>query len=184
MTSAWKPQEPNILVTGTPGTGKSSFCASLAVNLGVRHINLGEFAKERNLMHGYDDNLQCHYLHEDAVLDELEQIMGIGGVLLDHHSCDWFPERWIQLVVVLRASTHVLYDRLAERKYSQKKLTENMEAEIMQVLLDEARESFPKAALLELKSDNFEQQDKNLQETKRAYMLLKRSSEGDAVSES
>lgn len=32
---------PNILVTGSPGTGKTSFSESLAEELGLRHVNVG-----------------------------------------------------------------------------------------------------------------------------------------------
>lgn len=47
--------------------------------------------------------------------DELEAAMGGGGVVADHHGCDFFPERWFDLVVVLRADTSYLYDRLEKR---------------------------------------------------------------------
>lgn len=38
-----------------------------------------------------------------------------GGNVLDYHACEWFPERWFDLVVVLRAATEPLYDRLTGR---------------------------------------------------------------------
>ena len=43
--------------------------------------------------------------------------------------------------------------RELRRCYSEKKLTENMEAEIMQVVLDEARESYKEEIVIELRSD-------------------------------
>ena len=49
------------------------------------------------------------------ICDELEDEMSAGGVVLDFHTCDFFPERWFQLVVVLRASNDVLYPRLERR---------------------------------------------------------------------
>ena len=45
-----------------------------------------------------------------------------------------FPERWFQLIVVLRCSNDVLYPRLQQRGYSDMKINENIEAEIFQVL--------------------------------------------------
>ena len=42
------------------------------------------------------------------MLDHLEPIVAAGGCVIDYHSCGLFPERWIQLVVVLRASTEAL----------------------------------------------------------------------------
>lgn len=54
---------------------------------------------------------------EDMVCDELEPIMAAGGVILEFHSCDFFPERWFQLVVLLRCDNTNLFDRLTERGY-------------------------------------------------------------------
>ena len=68
--------------------------------------------------------------------------MDEGGIIVDFHSCEVFPERWFDLVLVLRSGTTQLYDRLAQRNYSTKKIDENMECEIMQVVLENARESY------------------------------------------
>lgn len=43
---------------------------------------------------------------------------------------------------MLQADNGVLYDRLEARQYSQAKITENVECEIMMVLLSEAHESY------------------------------------------
>jgi AAA domain len=41
---------------------------------------------------------------------------GGGGWLIDWHACDLFPQRWVDLVVVLRCgSTEVMWDRLKAR---------------------------------------------------------------------
>lgn len=81
---------------------------------------------------------------------------------MDWHACDLFPESWIDLVVVIRCNSTLLYDRLAERGYEGKKLEENMDAEIMQVLLDEAREAFDNELVIELQSDSIEDIDQNV----------------------
>lgn len=49
------------------------------------------------------------------VCDELEDLMEEGGNIVDHHSCDFFPERWFDHVVVLQTDNTVLYDRLTKR---------------------------------------------------------------------
>ena len=60
---------------------------------------------------------------------------------------------------MLRAKTDVLFDRLTERGYSEKKRGENLEAEIMQVVLDEARESYEEDIVQELPSNTVEEMD-------------------------
>eukprot|EP01102_Stenamoeba_stenopodia_P014989 TRINITY_DN5061_c0_g1_i2.p1 TRINITY_DN5061_c0_g1~~TRINITY_DN5061_c0_g1_i2.p1 ORF type:complete len:105 (-),score=32.67 TRINITY_DN5061_c0_g1_i2:3-317(-) len=92
----------------------------------------------------------------------MEGILENGGVIVDFHSCDFFPERWFDLVVVLRTDNTILYPRLEKRGYSQKKITENVECEIMQVLIDEARESYKEEIIRELQSDTIEQMQQNV----------------------
>lgn len=41
--------------------------------------------------------------------------MGDGGVIVDYHGCDFFPERWFQIVFVLRTDNTNLYSRLEGR---------------------------------------------------------------------
>lgn len=64
-------------------------------------------------------------------------------------------------MVVLRTSTEVLYDRLKARGYREAKLQENMDAEIMQVILEEARDGFEEGVVWELASDGVEEMEGN-----------------------
>ena len=85
-----------------------------------------------------------------------------GGIVADYHSCELFPERWFDLIVVLRADTEVLYDRLTERGYNDKKRSENIECEIMRVVIDEAKESYAKEIVQELSNNTIEEMDQNI----------------------
>ena len=111
------------------------------------------------------------------VLDELENPADLnvnaGGKIIEYHGCDFFPERFFQLVVVLRTDNTLLWDRLEKRcagecacvvvivvvaltpsqhsGYVVPKIQENVEAEIMQVILEEARESY-KADIIQVRS--------------------------------
>lgn len=170
----WTPGRPNVLVTGTPGVGKTHVCGMLARELGLRHIEVGAFAKERELLAEHDAEHDAYYMHEDAVLDELEGPMSDGGIVLDHHSCDWFPERWFQMAVVLHTRTDVLYDRLTGRGYSRTKLDANMEAEIMQVVAEEAVNSYPKVEVLRLQNNDEAECTANVTVIKKAYRRVER----------
>ncbi|CAI4210197.1 unnamed protein product [Parascedosporium putredinis] len=86
----------------------------------------------------------------------------MGGCLLDWHACDLFPLSWIDLVVVLRVSSSTLYDRLAARGYSEVKLQSNLDAELMDVLIEEARESYDDEIVIELTSDSSEEMEGNI----------------------
>jgi len=164
------PRLPNILVCGTPGSGKSSLCEAVLARAsasasgggggalaGLRHVVLGELARARGFHAGRDEALDTLLLDEaseDRLLDELEPLAAAGGLLLEHHSCALFPERWFELVLVLRTDNTALFDRLVRRGYAPRKVQENVECEIMRVVADEALESFPREGVVhELQSE-------------------------------
>ncbi|KAF6766337.1 AAA domain-containing protein [Ephemerocybe angulata] len=155
---------PVIVITGTPGTGKSTHAQMLAQESPVplKHINVGDLVKERNLYEEYDAEWESYTVDEDKLLDELEVIVAEGGVILDWHTCEIFPERWPDLVVVLRCNHTKLWERLEKRNYPLKKIQENNEAEIMDVVIMEARDSYPEEIVVELKSESTEDLESNV----------------------
>lgn len=120
-------------------------------------------------MLGKDEEFDTYILDEDKLIDELESVLEDGGYIVDFHSCEIFPERWFELVLVLRTETHNLYDRLKERGYSDKKLNENLECEIMQVVLESARESYENDIVYELPSNCIEDLESNVLRIKQWY---------------
>ena len=167
-----QPRRPNILLTGTPGTGKTTMAEMLAAETGMRHINVGTWVKEKELHDGRNDEFDCFTLNEDKLCDEMEDIMVEGGNIVDFHSCDFFPERWFHLILVLRTENQHLYERLEQRGYKQNKINENMEAEIMQVTLDAARESGEDCLVHELPSNTVEDMGKNVEQIKQWLSTL------------
>ena len=60
MSDETERRRPNILVTGTPGVGKTATAALVAERLGLRHINVGEIIKEHKCYDGHDEELDTH----------------------------------------------------------------------------------------------------------------------------
>lgn len=153
---------PNICITGTPGTGKTTLASELAQKMGLNHLNVGTLVKEQSLHDGWDEEFQCYITNEDKICDALEDIMSKGNNIVDFHSCDFFPERWFDLVIVLRTDNSILYPRLENRNYSSQKISENIEAEIMRVVLDEALESYSEDIVHELQSNTVQDMEQNV----------------------
>ncbi|XP_002158154.1 adenylate kinase isoenzyme 6 [Hydra vulgaris] len=155
---------PNILITGTPGTGKSTLAMELSQQTGFEFVNINELAKQEDLYDGYDVRLDCKILDEDRVIDELESKMSEGKVIVEYHGCDFFPERWFDIVFVLRTDTNILYKRLENRNYTLEKIKENVQCEIFQTLLEEALESYNKNIVYELQSNSTEDMERNIEQ--------------------
>jgi hypothetical protein len=60
-------RKPNVLVTGTPGTGKTTTAQQAASGAGLRYINVGDWVKEKELHDGWDDEFDCYTVDEDKV---------------------------------------------------------------------------------------------------------------------
>ncbi|KAF3925621.1 hypothetical protein ABW21_db0206325 [Orbilia brochopaga] len=155
-------RQPNIIVTGTPGTGKSTHCEMLAEATGLKHLSVNQVAKDNNCYDSYDEELKSWEVDEDKLLDAIEDDVKKGGHIIDWHVCDVFPKSWVDLVVVLRTDNTILYDRLKARGYSDNKIEENIDAEIMQVILDEARDAYDQEIVIELRSDENEDVESNV----------------------
>ena len=165
---------PNILVTGTPGVGKSSFCEILCEEINstdelIKMIDINEIVKSNKFYEEEDAKRDCFIVDEDKLINYLEKNMNIskGGLLFDSHLCGAFPSNWFDLIIVLRCDNTALYDRLKERNYKQTKIEENIQAEIFQVILDEANQVYGKNKVIQLTNSNINQQETNVEKTKK-----------------
>ena len=231
-------RRPNVLVTGTPGTGKTTLAAMIVERLNqmensmtndddaniqmdddddddvilAKHINVGEIIKTYQFYDGYDAELETHILDEDQLIDHLDEIFietlrktqaatalasdenehenYSVSLIADYHICEIFPERYFDLVLVLRTDTELLYDRYIERNYHHtptnsnhsnncipnhssgttitappmsSKITQNLQCEIMNVIYEHARQSYASEIVVEVPSNTIEDMDSNVE---------------------
>ncbi|KAK3676371.1 factor activating pos9 [Recurvomyces mirabilis] len=157
--------DPNIIITGTPGVGKTTHCQQLASSTGLHHLDINDVVKKHNIGESSTDpeDPNTKIVDEDRLLDCIENDLEEGGQIIDWHACDLFPPSLIDLVCVIRCDNQVLYDRLKKRGYGEKKLQENMDCEIMEVLLQEARDAYPEEQVVELRSEGTGDVDGNVE---------------------
>jgi len=60
-------KKPNIIITGTPGVGKTSHCELLAQNTGLQHLSINQVVKERGCHEGWDEEYKSWIVNEDDV---------------------------------------------------------------------------------------------------------------------
>ena len=97
------------------------------------------------------------------VCDALEDDLTAGGVIVDYHGCDFFPERWFDLVIVLQTDNSVLWNRLEKRGYKEIKIQENVQCEIMHVIAEEARESYAEEIVHCVSSNSAEEMEQTVE---------------------
>lgn len=161
-----------LLVTGTPGTGKSLLAQKLtAVLIAAGHrvlgINLSELIKKEQLYDEYDPRLDTYLIDDRRVRKYVQKNLAsqenYDFCILETHTVSAVPRDVVNLVVVLSCRTDVIYDRLVARGYSKAKVDENVECEIMRIVLEEAHEHFPHSSILEVSSNTEEDLQDNIE---------------------
>lgn len=58
---------PNIIITGTPGVGKTIHSEQVAEDTGLQHMSINDIAKQCDCYDGYDEERQSWIIDEDKV---------------------------------------------------------------------------------------------------------------------
>ena len=123
-----------VAVTGTPGAGKSSVCRVLA-GRGYVIVDLDEMARSGGFIVGRDEARQSDEVDVSALREQLD-IPAKIAFLKGHYS----HLMNVNFAVVLRCRPRVLRERLTSRGWSEGKIRESVDAEAIDVILQEAVE--------------------------------------------
>ena len=148
-----------LYITGIPGTGKTTVAKELQKQLGLRYLEINTEVLEHGFFYGYDINRDSVIIDEELLIPHLDSLLQLNnlnclvGPLISISSS-------ISLIIVLRTKVSELRLRLKERNYDEKKIEENIEAEIMNILYYDAIELFPEKSVFEVQNN-----DNSLNET-------------------
>lgn len=113
----------------------------------MKIINVSDLVVSESLFSEYDDDLNSAIIDEKKLRRRLKDLVDAltsftETIVIECHAVGCIPRKLVDQVIVLQANTDVLYDRLCERNYPKRKIDENMDCEIMQVVLEEAVDRF------------------------------------------
>jgi adenylate kinase len=134
-----------ILVTGTPGVGKTSVSALLASKLKATHIELTELVEHEGLISGLDEARGTLIADMNRVSKRMQEILRDckRDVIVDgHYAVHVTPEKDVHLVFVLRRDPEELKKWMKDHGFKERKLWENLAAEILDVCLWEAVKAY------------------------------------------
>ncbi len=130
-----------IIISGTPGTGKTTLSKALCKTLDLELIDVKPLVKQ--LEEGYDQSKRCYIVDEKKLSRAF--IKCISDVkklpLIDSHMSHFLPRKYTKLCIICRCNLKELKKRLEKKGYHNAKVRENLDCEIFEVCMNEAKEA-------------------------------------------
>jgi adenylate kinase len=141
MRASSLPARRAIIVTGTPGTGKTTFSKRLAQEIGATYIPITQFVSNHKLYSSLDRGRGSRVVNLARLHRSLRHILSQERhlVIVDTHISDGIiAENSVRFVFVLRCNPGILEKRLRRKKWKQSKVRENVLAEMLDACLIDA----------------------------------------------
>ena len=125
------------LISGTPGTGKTSVSKEIAKKVNAKIISLNLLAQSEGFVSKYDEERETWVINEEKLrkktlnLIEIAKNENIEVLIIESHFVDIIPEKYVDLIIILRCEPSILSLRLKKRGYKEQKVKENVQSEIL-----------------------------------------------------
>src|SRR6266446_2901517 len=143
-----------IIVTGTPGVGKTILAKLLAKKIGFTFSSLGDVVRKERLHKGFDCKARSYIIDERAVRRKLQGYFEDHqrtGIVFETHSVNSIlPKTRGMVAIVLRLDPVILAKRLHARNWQKLKIWENVESEMIDVSLYDSLKVLGKTRVLEI----------------------------------
>ncbi|KAI5180414.1 adenylate kinase [Nematocida sp. AWRm80] len=132
---------PRILITGTPGVGKTTLSKYIGKITGYKILSLSDIIAKKHLYSNKCNMYNTLEYSPGKVMKYLKKKTNDGkGYIIDTHDPESVSQIEIDVIIVLSADTKVLQQRYLERGYNQSKIDVNIQVEIMEVPYNDAIE--------------------------------------------
>lgn len=132
-----------ILVTGTPGVGKTTASLALSKEENIEHIDITNYIKAHKIYESYDDKLDSYVFDEEVVMNHLNTfVKNKSSFIIDTHSPVVAADINFDFIFHIVCDRSILWKRQEERNYSNEKIMKNIESEIFNVIGEELDDYF------------------------------------------
>ena len=142
-----------IVISGTPGTGKTKLAKALAKVIDHRYMDVNIIIKENKLSKGFDKEKDCEIVDTEKLNTVLNDLADRGDLVIDSHLSHYLSEDLVDWCIITKCELKELEKRLKKREYSKAKVRENLDAEIFDTCLVEAEEEGHKIIVVDTTKD-------------------------------
>ena len=135
-----------IIVTGTPGSGKTTLSKKLSKKLDFYYLDVNLVISKYNLSEGFDRKrktkiIDVNKLNKKLILEikNIKKIEKYNGIVIDSHLSHYLPKKYADFCIVTKCDIKELNKRLKKKGFHQPKIRENLDAEIFDVCYSEAK---------------------------------------------
>jgi adenylate kinase len=129
----------SIVITGNPGVGKHTITQLISDKMKLPVIDINKIAKDSELFEKNDDT-------NDVDVEMLEKILeskiSENNIIVGHLAPYVLRKNQVKIVIVLRRSPYDLISVYEDRKYSDKKIRDNVGSEILGIIANDAMNKF------------------------------------------
>jgi len=134
------------IVTGVPGTGKTTIAKKVAKKTKAVYIDVNEIIKRHKLSEGYDKKRKTSIIDTQKLNKRLIAVIKEAkkkklSLVIDSHLAHYLAKKWVDECLVTKTTLKKLKQRLKKRNYSKGKIQENMMCEIFDLCRIEAEEA-------------------------------------------
>lgn len=132
-----------IIVTGTPGTGKTLIAKKIAKIMNYKYLDVTKLIKKNKIFDDFDKKRKCYVIDTKKLNKFLISLIkkSKDNLVIDSHLSHFLPKKYVNLCIVTKCELKILKKRLQKRKYSKEKIKENLQSEIFDICLNEAKEN-------------------------------------------
>ncbi|MEM2904135.1 MAG: adenylate kinase family protein [Candidatus Bathyarchaeia archaeon] len=142
-----------FVLTGTPGTGKTSLSSRLVEAIPLSVIRVNDLAAGERLYSEYDAARDTYVVDLEKTAKRITEIVSALSkrTLIEGHLAHLVtPRKLVGTALVLRCNPVVLGERLRAKGFQPAKVRENMLAELLDVCLVEAIRSYGEKKVAEI----------------------------------
>lgn len=131
-----------IVVSGSVASGKTFLAKRIAKEKGYKYLDVKAVIRKSKVTLGYDRKMRSKIIDINKLNKALIKIIRNSkqSLVIDSHLSHHLPKKYVDLCIITKCSLKTLKKRLQKRKYSRDKVRVNLDAEIFDVCLVEAKE--------------------------------------------